>query len=120
MFNRKSCRNEDEYISLMISDVKFNLDFEAESVYQISLSVTNIKILDNIMNSDIKVIFTRYDISNNFTPLLLLNISMNNSCSDISINKYTDYNINCNVTPLSTKLSLHQSTGKFFFIIVSI
>ena len=115
MFNRKSCRNEDEYISLMISDVKFNLDFEAESVYQISLSVTNIKILDNIMNSDIKVIFTRYDISNNFTPLLLLNISMNNSCSDISINKYTDYNINCNVTPLSTKLSLHQST--LYFII---
>ena len=115
MFNRKSSRNEDEYISVMISDIKFNLDFEAETVYHISLSVTNIKILDNIMNSDIKVIFTRYDISNNFTPLLLLNISMNNSCSDISINKYTDYNINCNVTPLSTKLSFHQST--LYFII---
>lgn len=114
-FQCKTQRNELENINLSIVSLAFHMSFETETCYDLLFQVNDITIVDNLPSSDIKRIFSRFDISPSMSlcPLILLTLEMSNSFTDISITKYTDYNISCYLKFLPVKLMLHQKSLYF-------
>lgn len=91
------------------------MSFETETCYDLLFQVNDMTVIDNLPSSDIKRIFSRFDISPSMSlcPLILLTLEMSNSFTDISITKYTDYNISCYLKFLPIKLMLHQKSIYF-------
>ena len=115
-FKQKTQRNYLNYITLSISEINFNLNFETTLSYQFIFSIEIIEIIDHIDDSDFKRLYTRADIHENENkniPCMLINVDISNSHNEISVGKYCDYNVNCTIKFAPMQLMLHQATLYF-------
>ena len=104
-YKKKSKRDEENYIIIIINEIDFLFNFEKDKLYNINFIIKNTEIKDFIQQSTFKYLLKKEEENKNFFEL---KVNMQNSFNKISAKIYTDFNIDCEISFSPINITIHQ------------
>ena len=111
-------RQKDNYLMLSIENLELSILYEKQNSYEIEFTIKEFEIKDNLQESTFKRLLSarkniELDEDKKNTPFLSIFVDISNSQNELSQNKYTDFNIACELFLASIQLMIHQNSLLF-------